>query len=74
MFRLLRQQKKAVIYNVGEKQFWELRNYTQWEDFISRCSIELRRKIKERAALEDPEYESPALFPFEKSINRYAGK
>jgi hypothetical protein len=74
VFRLLGQQKKAVIYNVAEKQFLELRSHTQWKDFISRCGIELRRKIKERAALEDLEYESPALFPFEKSINRYAGK
>lgn len=66
VFRLLRQQKKAVIYNVAEKKFWELKSYTQWEDFISRSSIELRRKIEGRVALEDAEYELPTLFPFAK--------
>jgi len=62
VFRLLNQQKKAIIYNVREKQFWELRDHTQWEDFMSRCSTELRRKIRERTALEGAKYELPTLF------------
>src|SRR5208283_629786 len=37
VLRLLRQQKKAVVYNVPEHQFWELKNQSQWQAFLSRC-------------------------------------
>ena len=51
--RLLRQQKKVVVYNVPRRQFWELRNQSEWGAFVSGCDAELRRKVEEKAAIED---------------------
>ncbi len=35
VFRLLKRQKKAVVYNVTEKRFYELKALAHWEEFIS---------------------------------------
>jgi hypothetical protein len=53
VMRLLRQQKKVVVYNVARRQFWELRNQSEWGAFVSGCDAELRRKVEEKAAIED---------------------
>ena len=55
VFRLLKQQKKAVVYNVPEKRFYELKALAHWEEFISHCDSELRNKIEQQAAHEDQE-------------------
>jgi hypothetical protein len=49
VFRLLSQQKKVVVYAAPEKQFHELKSLGQWDEFIARCSLELRRKVEQRA-------------------------
>lgn len=55
VFRLLRQQKKAVIYNAAEQRFYELKEPAHWETFIERCSDELRQKIKQQISIEEME-------------------
>ena len=51
-FRLLNQEKKVVVYVGPAKQFRELRNLSQWDEFISACGVEIRQKIQQRAAAE----------------------
>lgn len=63
VFRLLKQQKKAVVYNVAEKRFYELRKPVQWEELISHCDAELRKKVEHQAALEDQERGFPSPQP-----------
>src|SRR5208282_4011757 len=53
VLRLLRKQKKAVVYHVPERRFWELRNQAQWVSFFSRCDAELRNRVEEKASLEE---------------------
>ncbi len=55
VFRLLKQQKKAVVYNVAEKRFYEIKELAHWEEFISHCTGELRNKVEQLAAHEDQE-------------------
>jgi hypothetical protein len=53
VLRLLRQHKKAVVYNVPEHQFWELKNQSQWQAFLSRCDGELRNRLEKKASVEE---------------------
>jgi adenine-specific DNA-methyltransferase len=53
VFRLLKQQKKAVLYHVTEKRFYELKALAHWEEFIAHCPGELRNMIEQQAAHED---------------------
>ncbi|SPJ16677.1 Putative transcriptional regulator (fragment) [Syntrophobacter sp. SbD2] len=55
VLRLLKRQKKAVLYNVTEKRFYELKALAHWEEFISHCDGELRNKVEQQAAIEDQE-------------------
>jgi hypothetical protein len=52
--RLLDLGKNAVVYNVPEKQFIEFKRRTQWDTFIAQCDSDLRHKVEQRAALEQP--------------------
>ncbi|MFZ0932579.1 MAG: hypothetical protein WAN11_28525 [Syntrophobacteraceae bacterium] len=58
VLRLLKQQKKAVVYNVAEKRLYELKALAHWEEFISHCISELRNKVEQQAAHEDRERNS----------------
>jgi hypothetical protein len=64
VFRLLKQRKKAVVYNVVEKRFYELKALAHWEEFISDCAGELRIKVEQQAAHEDQESGSLSPEPF----------
>jgi adenine-specific DNA-methyltransferase len=64
VFRLLKQQKKAVVYNADEKCFYELKDLTHWEEFISKCDGELRSRIERQAALENRESSAPSQQTF----------
>ncbi len=55
VFRLMKRQKKAVVYNAAEKRFYEFKALGHWEEFISHCDGELRDKVEQQAALEDQE-------------------
>ncbi|MFZ2447530.1 MAG: hypothetical protein WAW37_14335 [Syntrophobacteraceae bacterium] len=59
VLRLLGQQKKTVLYNAAEQRFHELKEFAQWEEFISKCDGELRKKIEQRATLEAHEHDTP---------------
>ncbi|MGO9314399.1 MAG: hypothetical protein ACLQBD_04790 [Syntrophobacteraceae bacterium] len=68
VFRLMKQQKKAVVYNVAEKHFYEFKALAHWEEFISRCGGELRNKVEQQAALEDQERGSLSPQPFKPGL------
>lgn len=53
VLRLLRQKKKAVVYHVPERRFWELKNQSEWVEFVSRCDGELRNRVERKASLEE---------------------
>jgi hypothetical protein len=55
VLRLLKRQKKAVVYNVVEKRFYEFKALANWEEFISHCTSKLRDKVEQQAAHEDQE-------------------
>ncbi len=50
--RLIAQRKKAVVYNVPQRRFWELKNQSDWQVFVSRWSADLRNRLEEKAAAE----------------------
>ena len=52
VFRLLRLQKKAVIYTLPERRFQEFRNLDEWERFLAGRDMGLRRKVEQRTKLE----------------------
>jgi hypothetical protein len=51
-YRLIRQQKKVVVYEVPNKRFWELKNPGLWEEFVSRYPFEIRNEVDRRATEE----------------------
>ena len=53
VLRLLRKGKKAVVYHVPKRRFWELRNESEWVSFVSHCDAELRNRVEENASLEE---------------------
>jgi hypothetical protein len=58
--RLLREQKKVVVYVVPKGMFAELKSDTEWDDFIADYDLELQRKVERRASLEASEKGSAA--------------
>ncbi len=52
IWRLLNSHKKVVVYATPEKQFCELRNFQEWNDFISHYDHDLKIKVEQKAALE----------------------
>jgi hypothetical protein len=56
VFRLLRQEKKVVIYSVTEHKFSELKAFDQWNDFIAHYGDEVRHETEQKAALEERTY------------------
>jgi hypothetical protein len=67
-FRLMKQQKKAVVYNVPERRFYEVTALAHREEFISRCDGELRNRVEQQATLEDQERGSVAPESFKPRI------
>lgn len=65
VLRLLRQDKKVVVYNVPERRFSELKAYEQWHSFIAAYGAGLRSETEQKAALEDRAYkrDQPGLLP-----------
>jgi hypothetical protein len=52
LFRLLRLNKKAVIYNLPDRKFQEFRSLHEWATFLAGRDIELRRRVEQRTMLE----------------------
>lgn len=49
VLRLIRQQKKVVIYVVPAKEFVDVKSAADWQGFVARCGVELRRRIEREA-------------------------
>jgi hypothetical protein len=57
-FRLVRQGKRVSIFESQHNRFQELHNDSQWKDFFSTCSDELKLRI-EKLSASDPEIARP---------------
>lgn len=53
ILRLVRAGKKAVLFNVQEKDWINIRTEGDWKAFLSRCDEELRCELRERATPEE---------------------
>jgi hypothetical protein len=56
VLRLLRQDKKVLVYHVQRGRFSELTALEQWQTFIAPYGSELRNETEQKAALEDNAY------------------
>ena len=53
ILRLVRASKKAVLISVTEKSETEFRSREDWDIFLSRCSLKLRRDMERRAVQDE---------------------
>ncbi len=53
VLRLLRQDKKVVVYSVPDQGFSDLTSYSQWDGLIARHGEALRGAVAQKAAIED---------------------
>ena len=57
LYRLLRLNKRAVVYSVPERSMVEFSDLSEWEEFLGSRDIGLQEKVDGRRRLEsDPEY------------------
>lgn len=64
--RLLRQNKKVVVYSGLEERFADLTAMDQWDGFLARYGVDVRSKTEQKVELEDRapiSREQPRLFP-----------
>ena len=52
VLRLIKQNKKAVILEVPKRVSHELNSESEWKDFFSACSDEVKRRIEKLSAAE----------------------
>jgi hypothetical protein len=52
VWRLIKQNKRAVVLEVPERASHEIKNESQWNDFFSACNDEVKRKIEKLSASE----------------------
>jgi hypothetical protein len=52
VYRLLAQDKDAVMYSVPEERFIDFKQSSQWEKFLTQCDATLRQKLEQRMLLE----------------------
>jgi hypothetical protein len=57
-FRLVRQGKPVSIFEAQHNRFQELRNKSDWKDFLSACSDEVKSRI-EKLSASDSEIAAP---------------
>lgn len=50
--RLIAQRKKVAVYDMSSKKFVDLKDESDWEQFISNRATELKRRVHERAEVE----------------------
>lgn len=65
VLRLLRQEKKVVLYTVPARRFSELKNDGDWHGFVATLDSELRSEMEQKARIEERTYGSreQAAFP-----------
>ena len=56
VLRLLRQDKKVVLYNVPEHSFSELKAGADWHSLVAALDPELRGEMEEKARIEERTY------------------
>jgi hypothetical protein len=56
VLRLLRQNKKVVLYNVPKHSFLELKASNDWRGFVAALDPEFRGEIEEKARIEERTY------------------
>jgi len=61
VLRLLRQNKKVVVFEVPKHRCWVLKGELQWKDFVLSRDTELIRRVEREAALEDSESQRSML-------------
>ncbi len=49
VLRLVRASKKAILVNVPEKSTVTIETKDDWNNFLSRCTVDVRRSLKKRA-------------------------
>jgi hypothetical protein len=63
VLRLIKQNKRAVILEVPKRATHELNSESEWKDFFSSCSDEVKRRIEKLSAAE-----SKATTPIQASL------
>jgi len=58
VLRLIKQNKSALIFEAPKNRFLELKKDSEWKDFFSSCSDEVRRRI-EKLSTTDPKIAAP---------------
>jgi hypothetical protein len=58
VLRLIKQNKRALIFEAPKNRFLELKTEVQWKDFFSACSGDVRRRIEKLSAT-DPKIAAP---------------
>jgi adenine-specific DNA-methyltransferase len=58
VLRLIKQNKKAIILEVPKRSLRELKSESEWKDFFSACSDEVRHRIEKLSAT-DPRVVTP---------------
>ena len=58
VLRLIKQNKEAVILEVPKRASYELKSESEWKDFFSACSDEVKRRIEKLSAT-DPRVATP---------------
>jgi probable addiction module antidote protein len=53
VLRLIRTGKIAVLINVPEKSSINIKSAAQWNDFLSKCSVDLRADLQKRATADE---------------------
>ena len=52
VWRLIKQNKSAVIFEAPKNRFLELKRESEWKDFFSACSDDVRHRIEKLSASE----------------------
>ena len=52
VLRLIRHHKKVVIYVAPDHEFVDVKNESDWEQFLARCADELKQRIEKEAVVE----------------------
>jgi len=50
VLRLIKQNKRVEIFEAPKDRFCELKSESDWKDFFSACSDEVRRRIEKLSA------------------------
>jgi hypothetical protein len=58
VLRLIKQNKSVIVFEAPKNRFVELKRESEWKEFFSACSNEVRRRI-EKLSASDPKVAAP---------------